>query len=339
MLRRSLPRTLEAALRDLGAARATTRAAAVRDLARHGDEHRDRVLEALERALGDESAEVRAAAAIGFADAGAASAPASLLAAVADPDTDVQQMALAALGEIRDAGALATVEQALGNAAPTARFQAVIAFPRLCDDRARVTAMLLRATGDEDAHVRHIALRMAEEVGGEGDAPVDEAIADRAREMVADESEGVRVAAAVVLGRCGRRDGARILAAVAGREIASGGAEDEAAAIELCGELGIAAAVPALERRAFAGILANDPFAWQARVSLAQLGHPRAVRWVLDELRAWTRERRTLAVAAAGRARIGAARARIEAMRGDPSRADPHAVEEALKALVSDPGR
>src|SRR6185503_11259298 len=93
---------LEAALRDLDAAKPAVRAAAARDLARHGDSDLDRVVAGLERALGDASAEVRAAAAIAFADAGATTAPAALIAATEDADSDVQQMALAALGEIRD---------------------------------------------------------------------------------------------------------------------------------------------------------------------------------------------------------------------------------------------
>ena len=80
-------------------------------------------------------------------------------------------------------------------------------------------------------------------------------------------------------------------------------------------------------------LLTRDPFAWHARVALAAMGEPRAVRWVLDELGAWTRERRTLAVAAAGQARLDAARELIEAMVGEDDRADAHAVEVALARL------
>jgi HEAT repeat protein len=79
--------------------------------------------------------------------------------------------------------------------------------------------------------------------------------------------------------------------------------------------------------------VARDPFAWQARVALARLGHDRARQGILKGLRAWTRDVRTLAVAAAGRARLTEARALIETMRGDPERADPEAVEVALGLL------
>jgi len=68
-------------------------------------------------------------------------------------------------------------------------------------------------------------------------------------------------------------------------------------------------------------------------VALARMGHERAAREIVRDLRAWDRGQRTLAVAAAGRARLGAAREIIAAMRGDERRADPHAVEEALGAL------
>jgi hypothetical protein len=126
-----------------------------------------------------------------------------------------------------------------------------------------------------------------------------------------------------------------VLIAVALRELSTPEAEDEASAIELCGELGLEAARPGLERRAFGGaLLLRDRFAWNARVALARMGHTRACEQIVRELDAWDRDRRTLAVAAAGRARIAAARDRITAMRGDAQRADPHAVDEALEALA-----
>lgn len=49
------------------------------------------------------------------------------------------------------------------------------------------------------------------------------------------------------------------------------------------------------------------------------------------------RDVRTLAVAAAGRARLVAARERILAMRGNPARADPTAVDEALAVIPTSP--
>jgi hypothetical protein len=114
--------------------------------------------------------------------------------------------------------------------------------------------------------------------------------------------------------------------------------EDEAAAIELAGRLKLEGAKPGLEKRAFGGLLGfrRDPFAWHARVALARMGHERAQREILRELSASDRDLRTLAVAAAGRARLVAAREPIAAMKGDARRADPEAVDEALAALAED---
>jgi hypothetical protein len=71
-------------------------------------------------------------------------------------------------------------------------------------------------------------------------------------------------------------------------------------------------------------------------VALARMGHERAQREILRELSARDRDLRTLAVAAAGRARLVAAREPIAAMKGDARRADPDAVDEALAALAED---
>jgi hypothetical protein len=111
--------------------------------------------------------------------------------------------------------------------------------------------------------------------------------------------------------------------------------EDEAEAVELAGALRLDRAVLDLERRAF-GLrrLASETFAFQARVSLAKMGHARAGREILRDLSGWSRHRRTLAVAAAGRARLGEALPLIEAMRGRDDRADQAAVTDALTSLA-----
>ncbi|MEZ4308255.1 MAG: hypothetical protein R3F14_09450 [Polyangiaceae bacterium] len=98
--------------------------------------------------------------------------------------------------------------------------------------------------------------------------------------------------------------------------------EDVAAAIELCGDLGLKAKA-GLEKRAFGRLLGlgRDALLPQhARVALARMGHERAVREIVTELASWDREKRTLAVAAAGRARLTSARDAIAAMRDAPTR-------------------
>ncbi len=99
-----LPRNFEAAFRDLDSEKASTRASAIRDVARHAlgaDDARARAIPLLVRALRvDAVALVGAAAAVGLADLSASEALATLLVAVEDEDPNVRQMALSALGEI-----------------------------------------------------------------------------------------------------------------------------------------------------------------------------------------------------------------------------------------------
>jgi HEAT repeat protein len=332
-----LPRTLEAALRDVSSAKPAVRADALRDLCRYAEDERERVLRALEAALrDDEAAAVRSVAALGLADLEAREALPTLLLAVEDDDPHVRQMAITALGEIGDPRATERLRRALGDARPEVRFQAAIAFPRVCAAPSDAIEALVKATHDADPLVCQIALRMAEELGAEA-GHLDDAVLARARALLAKGPPIVRVAAAVVLAR-GADDASAaypVLVGVANGSIETTEGEDEAAAIELCGELGLEAARPGLEKRAFGGMMGlfRDRFAWHARVALARMGHERAAQAILRELGSWDRDQRTLAVAAAGRARLAAARPVIVAMRGDEARADQEAVDEALRVL------
>ncbi|EYF06296.1 HEAT repeat domain-containing protein [Chondromyces apiculatus] len=354
-----LRRNLEAAVRDLGSRRPAIRAEAVRDLVEHAEAARERVIQALQGALQrDGEGSVRAEAALALADIHAVEALPALLVAVEDEDAYVRQMSVAALGEVGDPRATVRLTRALKDQRPEIRFQAVIAFPRVCREREEIFEALLEATRDEDALVCHIALRMIEEVGsrsapeetpasqqdvrtGLADLPAE--ALERAHALLQHASARVRTAAAVLLARAGEGEDAKVCAGLA--EVASGkleGAdrEDEAAAIELCGELGVKGARRALERRAFGGVLGfgRDPLFWHARVALARMGDARAEKEILRELRAGDRDRRTLAVAAASRARLLSAKPVLLSMRGDARLADPEAVEEALGVLSSTAG-
>lgn len=330
------PRSFDAAIRDLTADRADVRASAAADLARHAETHRTEVVEALVESLDDASADVRAAAALGLADAGAEEAVEALVAALSDEDDLVLQMAITALGELRATAANEAVRKMLSHEAAPVRFQAVMAYPRVTRDHDEAVQALVEASRDDDALVRHIALRMAEELGHpHDDTSVAAPLITRARALLRDDHDVVRIAAAVVLGRAGLRDGSDILVAVANRELATSEADDEAAALDLCGELGLEEATPGLVERGYSGGLlsSRNAFAWQARVALAALGYERAEKWILSELKAWTRERRSLGVAAVIQSKLAAARPLLETMKGDPSRADPDLVAEALATL------
>jgi HEAT repeat protein len=204
----------------------------------------------------------------------------------------------------------------------------VIAFARVAPEDA--TEAIAGALSDPDASIRYIAIRIAEEQGE------TERIVARLSDLLKDADGSVRVAAAIALARAGDDRGAGVLLDVVARRLKVREADDEAAAVQLVGEMGLRAAIPYLERRAF-GVMARlgrDAFAFQSLVALARMGHERASSRILSDLGARSRDRRTLAVAAAGMAKLFCARPLIEAMRGDEARAEQDAVAEALEALV-----
>jgi hypothetical protein len=327
-----LRRTLEAALRDIGSTNAAVRASAVRDSVDHACESRARVLGVLERALTDVAADVRSAAAVALADVKGVEVLASLLVAVEDDDAHVRQMALSSLGELGDPRSRERLRRALRDDRPEVRFQAVIAFARVAPDEA--TDAIGRALDDEDASIRYIAIRCAEERALEGGEPMPEHLVAKLGSLLADPSSSVRIAAAIVLARSSDRRALPILVDVVRGALSTPEAEDEAAAVELVGELGVDEARPHLERRAFGFLrLGSDRFAWQALVALARMGHPRARSRILRDLGSWSRDKRTLAVAAAGRARVAEALPLVRAMKGDERLAEPSTVDLTLELL------
>jgi HEAT repeat protein len=243
-------------------------------------------------------------------------------------------MALAAVGELGDRRAGERLRRALSDPRPEVRFQAVIAFTRVVPDEA--LQAIDQALDDADASIRYIAVRCAEEYTLGHDRSVPPELVARAETLLGDPDATVRVAAAVLLSRCGQRMGVPLLVEVARGRVTTREHEDEAAAVELLGELGVTEAVPHLERRAFAILgFGEGRFAWQALVSLARMGHLRARARIMRDLRSWSRDRRTLAVAAAGRAELAEARPIVEAMKGDEARADAGTVALALDQLAS----
>lgn len=330
-----LTRNLDAALRDVTDDKPSVRASAARDLGHQADESREACVRALETALRDADASVRAAAAEALGDLGATEALAALLVAVEDDAPNVREQAIVALGELRDARATVRLERALSDSRPEVRFQAVMAYPRVTSSRADAAKALLKATRDADELVAHIAFRMAEELADEDGGGLDAQIVERAVACLDHASMRVRAVAAVVASSA-EDDRARdaLLRVIDGRT-ATPDSEDVIAAIELAGERPVVEAKPALEKRAFGGVLGlgRDPLAWHARTALARMGHPRATEEILKELGSMSLHKRTLAVAAAGRARLVKAREVIAGMLGHAGRAAPSAVEGALELL------
>jgi HEAT repeat protein len=335
---RSLPRTLEAALRDLRHAKNETRISALRDLARLSETaDRPRALRALCEVMeSDAELHVRAAAALALGDADAEESREALLSAARTSPLQVREMALAALGEIAEPGdpeVLELLAAARQDPAPEMRFQALIALNRVAHDA--LPEQLVDASRDLDAEVRQIVYRLAEEHVLEGRA-LPEPLRQRARAALRDEVPSVRLTAAILLARVGDQCGADVIRAVVERKDRVASLEDEQAALELAGELQISEARPALSRRAFGFFgLFRDPLAWHARVALARLGDEQAKAAILRGLSAFTRDARTIAVAAAGRARLREARTILQRMTA--AEADPETVAEALSEIEALP--
>ncbi len=343
-----LPRNFDACVRDLTSAKADVRASAATDIVRHAraDDAGDRRTEALkllERALGDDSPVVRSAAAVALSDLGAKGAPVKkLLGLLDDDDQHVRQMAIVALGEVgaRDKAVLARLDKAQRDRRPEMRYQAVIALAKLLEGDPLVGA-LLRASSDEDMNVRYIAMRLAEEAldgctasDGETFPRDDGRLTTRGRALLDDESTDVVIAAAIFLAKAGDERGRAVVLEVAeGTRRAQ--PEDEREAVELCGAIGLRAAIPALERRAF-GLLRHvrDLSSFHAMIALARLGHERAIASIEGDLTARRRATREAAVVAAGRAKLSGLRDRIRALSTDDVDAELRRV--ALAALDDD---
>jgi HEAT repeat protein len=331
-----LPRTLGAALRDVGHARPDVRHSAIRDLTRlalAGDGRAD-ALAALERVLaGDVSAALRGEAAVALADAEAHESVGALGRAFDDPELRVRQMALLAFGEVATPGSpehAHRVRALLDAPEAPLRFQALVAFARLSP--AAAESSLFSALGDGDDEVRAMALRlMAGRYDGE---VVPTHVLARARAALGDAASQVRAAAALFLVPREEREAERVLVGVIDGSVPPGTEADLFSAVELVAERKLVAALPGLRRRAFGPFgRRSDPVSFHALVALATLGDERARRTILGGLSAWTRHARTVSVLAAGRAGLVEARPRIHALQGRPARADQDVVNDALAAL------
>jgi HEAT repeat protein len=332
-----LPRTLEASIRDLTSKKADIRRSAISDLLRHAlrdEDVRKQAVPLIAKALADDTAPVRSTAAIALADLGGAEALPALLVAVEDDDPYVREMSLSALGEIGDARAAPRLLRSLEDKRPEVRYQAVIAYPRCAKDAADVAKALTRAFADDEAKVRYIALRVAEENAEK--LPAD--AFDAAEKRLTDADPEVVLAAAILLAP---RDHAAARAVVTevvrtgkvrGQKAAR---EDEAEAVELAGALGLRELSGDLERRAFGiGRFFGDTCKFHARIALARLGHGRAAKEIFQELEAAAKGTREAAVVAAGRARMKGARPKLTALRGD---VDDALLDEALGLLDKAP--
>jgi HEAT repeat protein len=332
---------LSAALRDVANSKPRIRISAIADLVRWAEtEARERCLQQLITTLNrDEDLEVRAAAALALADIGAVESLDALIEAAERGQPRLRQMALVAIGELATPGcvaALVPVRAALQSEAPALRFQALVAASQLFD-KAELLRCLLAGMGDAESRIRYVACRIAEERFFEADRagePAPSVLEEKLFSLLSDGASEVALAAAILLGPRGSERARDLVVSALNRRGGFSQPEDEQAAIEMCANLSLDAARPGLAARAFGGMLAGkSPLAFQARVALARLGDERAREHILRGLSSWSRAVRREAVAAAGQARLEAARARLMEMRHARGEPDDGSVAEALQAL------
>ena len=296
----------------------------------------DRLIELVER---DPDVEVRANAALALADAGATRALPSLVRAAAVGEPRVQQLALVALGELAEPGdpdVGRVLASSFESDAPALRFQSLVAAGRLLS-RPELSRWLDRALEDPESKLRYIACRIIEErffLDAAAEAEARDVWQAKLVSRLDDAELDVALVAAVLLAPRGVEAARTRVVEALNRHRSFPQPEDEQAAIELCADLGLLAARPGLYGRAFGGVLGGgNALAFQARVALARLGDERARRHILRGLSSFRRSVRLQSIAAAGLARLEAARPRLLELRRVARDADRQSVTDALLAL------
>lgn len=331
-----LPRTIEAARRDLESHKPDVRADAARDLGQPREPAElDARVELLARALGDGSPLVRKAAVLALADLNAKEVVPTLLGLLADPDLRVRQMVVLAVGELAESDDAEVLGRLLGLTRagdPAIRFQALSALAGLA--RADAREEILAAASDPDAEIRELAARLIAEhlVPVFGVEPALEAVL---RTLTRDATPRVALSAEIEALSLGIDVGHVHLLALLQGKLRPSEAADDRRAIDLCAKWEILAAMPALRRRAFGWLgVSLDPYRWQIRATLARLGDTRAIRAIKAGIERGRWLRRTLAVEAAGAAQLVELGPRLERLRGRAELVDQDVLEHTLLALA-----
>lgn len=213
---RALPRTFDAALRDLGSAKPDVRRSAAEDLAAAGQSDPSRAADALAPLLRDRDPRVRRAAVVTLGALDARDHVDALAACFDDDDSETRQHAVMSLGEVAGDAARATLRGALSHAQPDVRFQALLALARVAPDEAAPVA--LKNLRDDDPW---IASAGAQVLGTLGEA--DGALRCTLREPLIAALDTARprvaVCAALALEALGEPDGFGVLRAFVRREV------------------------------------------------------------------------------------------------------------------------
>jgi HEAT repeat protein len=297
----------------------------------------------LERLIAeDEDIEVRVEAMLALADGGAEESLELLVKMGRAGVPRVRQIAILALGELAPPEMTPAIDvalEAVESALPALRYQGLVALRAL--KQADAVELLLSRTADEDAEVRWVAVRLLDELwfpkaATEARSPAigvgNGTHVEQLRPLLRDKSPRVAVAATLLLSRLGDRSAIDRLPALLLRGPYRLEQQDEEAAIEIVGQLGLEIARAELERRAWSW-LREGPVTWCARVALAQLGDTKARRAILQSLYSNSPLKCARAIEATGRIGLEEGRARLQALLAIPSAYDPDTIRTALQRL------
>jgi len=330
-----LPRTLDAARRDLKSPRVEVRADAARDLGQQGKlADTDARIELLTAALADAAPLVRRRAVISLADLEARPALPAVLGLLADPDLGVRQMAVLAMGELSEEDDREVEGRLLGLTRagdPAIRYQALAALGGLRKGEAE--SEILAAGADPDPEVRELAVRLAAEHLSP-DGHLRPPAVQLLRALATDQAPLVALCAEIEGLAFGLDLGtSHVLELLAGR-LRTREAADERRAIALCAERGVESALPILRRRAFGWLgFSLDPYRWVLRGALARLGDAHARRSIARAVRSRRWLTRTLAVEAAGLGRLVELRPQLLGLSGHAELVDQDVLDQALSLL------
>ncbi len=338
-----LVRRLEAALRDIQSSKVHVRRAAARDLAQHIDSPaRSRAVSHLERLVAEDAdIEVRVQGLLALADGGAVESVGLLINLARTGVPRIRQMALLALGELAEPGATEAVEvalEAVESPLPGLRYQGLVTLKSL--QREQALGQIISRTADDDSEVRWVAVRLIDELCFQGSestsatAVLDARDTRKLQPLLVDQDQRVAVAATLLLSQMGVASAIDKLATLLSKAAYKLEPQDEEAAIDLIGQLGLSQAKPELEKRAWR-LLWEGPSTWPARVALGQLGDRRARQFILQSLNSNSPLKCARAIEATGKIGLEEGRARLQQLLANPSGYDTETIRTALERLDS----
>jgi HEAT repeat protein len=302
-----LPRTLEAALRDITAKRAEIRKSALTDLVRFSDGNaRDTVVRELRKVLRlDVDHDVRALASVACADASLTEMLPDLFVALGDKSPRVTQFALVAIGELSTEPTeeeLVRIVSYLHSELPALRYQSLSTLYRL--GPARYRPELDQAIRDPDPEIRWLGWHLLDDwfektdtnqieepIGGNYEKETDR------RELIllaTDAPPKVRLEAVTFLLRIDPQSAQKLLLPLLERSHGLERGQGERA-IDRLGRLNCRECIPWLTKQARTGWF-ETTYGWASLCALARMGEVEPKKRIVAELNSSSARRRNRAL-------------------------------------------